>query len=191
MLFYRRSKLLRTYHAFNLPCKVCVASEQQRACAREEIHTTRWRDVNCKDTDSHSLRGNGFTMGTGTTILISIIRCRTQFKHSLSNGNRLLKLHRKLRHSNYLAPHTHTHTPDSNSMDRLNMRLALVWRSTGFFYFLLLAGMEPSPLLMRTLTGLLYQNWMIDSDHYVAISGMYDWQGNLSIRRKRVSVPRP
>jgi hypothetical protein len=43
-------------------------------------------------------------------------------------------------------------------------------------FFLLLfmygAGVEPRPLLLRPLIGLLYQPWMIDGDGFGAISGM-------------------
>jgi hypothetical protein len=38
-----------------------------------------------------------------------------------------------------------------------------------FFFF---AGVEPSPLLLRPFTGLLYQPWMTDGDDCGAISGM-------------------
>jgi hypothetical protein len=40
-----------------------------------------------------------------------------------------------------------------------------------------MAGEEPSPLLLWTLTGLLYQPWMIHHDDCGEISEMNDWQG--------------
>jgi hypothetical protein len=39
------------------------------------------------------------------------------------------------------------------------------------------AGVEPSPLLLRPFTSLLYQPRMIDGDDCGAISGMNEWQG--------------
>jgi hypothetical protein len=36
---------------------------------------------------------------------------------------------------------------------------------------------EPSPLLLQPLIGLLYGLWMIDGDDFEEISGMNDWQG--------------
>jgi hypothetical protein len=41
----------------------------------------------------------------------------------------------------------------------------------------LLTRVEPSPLLLQPLIGLLYQPRMIDGDDCVAISGMNEWQG--------------
>jgi hypothetical protein len=37
-------------------------------------------------------------------------------------------------------------------------------------------GMEPSPLLLKPLIGLLYHPWMIGADDCGAISGMNEWQ---------------
>jgi hypothetical protein len=44
------------------------------------------------------------------------------------------------------------------------------------FYFLFTyeAGVEPSPLVLRQLIGLLYQPWMIDGDDCGAVGGMND-----------------
>jgi hypothetical protein len=36
---------------------------------------------------------------------------------------------------------------------------------------------EPSLLLLRPFSGLLYQPWMVDGDDYGAISGMNEWEG--------------
>jgi hypothetical protein len=38
-------------------------------------------------------------------------------------------------------------------------------------------GVEPSPLLLRLFTGLLYQPWMIDVDDCGTISETNEWQG--------------
>jgi hypothetical protein len=40
-----------------------------------------------------------------------------------------------------------------------------------------LAEVEPSPLLLRPLIGLLYQPWMINGADCGAIGEMNDWQG--------------
>jgi hypothetical protein len=39
------------------------------------------------------------------------------------------------------------------------------------------AGVEPSPLLLQPLIGLLRQPWMMDGDDCGAVSGMNEWQG--------------
>jgi hypothetical protein len=41
-------------------------------------------------------------------------------------------------------------------------------------------GVEPSPLVLRPIIGLLYRPWMIDDDDddCGAVCGMNDWQGN-------------
>jgi hypothetical protein len=41
------------------------------------------------------------------------------------------------------------------------------------------AGVEPSPLLLRSLMGLLYQPWMIDGHVCRDISGINEWKGKL------------
>jgi hypothetical protein len=46
------------------------------------------------------------------------------------------------------------------------------------------AGVEPSPLLLRSFIGLLYQPWVIDGDDYGAISGMNEWQGKPNFPEK-------
>jgi hypothetical protein len=54
----------------------------------------------------------------------------------------------------------------------------------GFILLLLLfiyvAGVEPSPLLLRPCIGLLYQPWVTDGDVCGAISGMSEWQEKLN-----------
>jgi hypothetical protein len=44
-----------------------------------------------------------------------------------------------------------------------------------FFKFISGVGVKWSPLLRRPFIGLLYNPWMIDSDDYGAISGVYEW----------------
>jgi hypothetical protein len=44
------------------------------------------------------------------------------------------------------------------------------------FLFIYRAGVKPSPLLLRPLTGLLYQPCMIMNDDCGAVSGINDWQ---------------
>jgi hypothetical protein len=45
---------------------------------------------------------------------------------------------------------------------------------------------EPSPLLLRPLIGLLYQSLMVDDDgdDCGAVRGMNDWQGKLKCSEK-------
>jgi hypothetical protein len=38
--------------------------------------------------------------------------------------------------------------------------------------------MEPSPLVLRPLTGQFYQPWMTDDEECGAVGGMNDLQGN-------------
>jgi hypothetical protein len=52
------------------------------------------------------------------------------------------------------------------------------------YIFIYWVGVEPRPLLLGPLTGLLYQSWMIDGDHVEAISGMNDLQGKLKYSEK-------
>jgi hypothetical protein len=47
---------------------------------------------------------------------------------------------------------------------------------------------EPSPLLLGTFIGLLYQDWMIVAQDCGAVNGM-SGKGNRSVRRKPVPVP--
>jgi hypothetical protein len=44
------------------------------------------------------------------------------------------------------------------------------------FLFIYGAGVEPSPLILLPLIGLLYQPWMIDGGHCGAVR-MNEWQG--------------
>jgi hypothetical protein len=39
------------------------------------------------------------------------------------------------------------------------------------------AGIEPSPLLLTSLTGLLYLPWMLDGDDYGTVGGVSGYQG--------------
>jgi hypothetical protein len=55
--------------------------------------------------------------------------------------------------------------------------------------FIYWAGVEPSPLLLRSLIGLLYQPWMMDGDDYEAIGGMHDWQAKPKYSDKPAPVP--
>jgi hypothetical protein len=52
-----------------------------------------------------------------------------------------------------------------------------------------LAGVEPSPLLLRPFIGLLYHLWMTDNYDCGAVGGMNTLQGNVSTRRKHTPVP--
>jgi hypothetical protein len=45
-----------------------------------------------------------------------------------------------------------------------------------FCIYLCGAVMDPSPLLLRSFIGLLYQPWMIDGDDCGAVGGMNEWQ---------------
>jgi hypothetical protein len=51
------------------------------------------------------------------------------------------------------------------------------------------AGVEPSPLLLWLFIGLLHQPWMIDGGECGAVSGVTEWQGNPSTRRKPAPQP--
>jgi hypothetical protein len=59
-----------------------------------------------------------------------------------------------------------------------------------FYYFIILllficgAGEEPSPRLLRPLTGLLYRPWIIYGDDSVAIRGMNERQGKPTYSEK-------
>jgi hypothetical protein len=46
-----------------------------------------------------------------------------------------------------------------------------------YVHFIYRVAVAPSPLLMRTFIGPLYQPWMIDGDDCGAVGGMNDWQG--------------
>jgi hypothetical protein len=46
-----------------------------------------------------------------------------------------------------------------------------------FILFISCAAVEPSPLLLMPLSGLLYQPWMTNGNDCGAISGMNEWQG--------------
>jgi hypothetical protein len=48
-------------------------------------------------------------------------------------------------------------------------------------------GVEPSPLLLRPLIGLLYQPWMMDGEDCGAMGGMIG-RGSRRARRKTASV---
>jgi hypothetical protein len=52
------------------------------------------------------------------------------------------------------------------------------------FLFIYGAGVEPSPLLLGTSVGLVYQPWTIDGDDCGAISGMNEWQGKPNCLQK-------
>jgi hypothetical protein len=59
-------------------------------------------------------------------------------------------------------------------------------------FFLLLvygAGVEPSPLLLWSFIGLLYQPLMIDGDDFGVNSGKNECQGNPKCSEKTVPVP--
>jgi hypothetical protein len=57
-----------------------------------------------------------------------------------------------------------------------------------YYYFLFIYGarVEPSPILLQSFIGLLYQPWMIDGDDCGAIGGMIKWQ---VLKRKPAPVP--
>jgi hypothetical protein len=68
------------------------------------------------------------------------------------------------------------------------------WRHSLFSDFAVIvfnhvgAGVEPSPLLLRPVIGLLYQPWMTGRSDFGAISGMNECgRGNRSSRRKPAS----
>jgi hypothetical protein len=44
-----------------------------------------------------------------------------------------------------------------------------------FFFLIYDAGVEPSPLLPLSFTGLVHQPWMIDGDDCGTVSGMNEW----------------
>jgi hypothetical protein len=50
--------------------------------------------------------------------------------------------------------------------------------------FICVAGVEPSPLLLWSFIGLLYQPWMVDCDDCGAISGRNEWQRKLKNSEK-------
>jgi hypothetical protein len=60
---------------------------------------------------------------------------------------------------------------------------------TWLYLFIYGAGVEPSPLLLRPLAGLLCQPWMTDGDVCGAISGMYEWQGKPKYSEVTATVP--
>jgi hypothetical protein len=72
---------------------------------------------------------------------------------------------------------------EHNARRRRGKRKNKVYAYTYYFVFTYFARVEPSPLLVRPLTCLLYQHWMIDDDDddddddYGATGGRNDWQG--------------
>jgi hypothetical protein len=45
-----------------------------------------------------------------------------------------------------------------------------------YYLSIYVAGVEPSPLILRPFIGLFYQPWVMDGDDCAAISGMNEWQ---------------
>jgi hypothetical protein len=52
-------------------------------------------------------------------------------------------------------------------------------RPKRLFSFVYGAGVQPSPLLLRSFIGLLYLHWMIDGDDCGAVNGMKEWKEKL------------
>jgi hypothetical protein len=68
----------------------------------------------------------------------------------------------------------------------LQLQVASVINCVSIF-FLFWGGVEPSPLLLRPLFGLLYQPRMVDDDECGTIGEMHG-RGNRSTRRKPAAV---
>jgi hypothetical protein len=62
----------------------------------------------------------------------------------------------------------------------------LSWRRSFIFYFIYGAGVEPSPLLLRPVIGLLYQPWMIYGDDCGVTSGINGGQGKPKYSEKNL-----
>jgi hypothetical protein len=55
------------------------------------------------------------------------------------------------------------------------------------FLFIYGAGAEPSPTLLWSFSGLLYQTWMVADDYYSwAIGGMNDWHRKMKYSEKNL-----
>jgi hypothetical protein len=52
------------------------------------------------------------------------------------------------------------------------------------FLFIYWTGVEPSPLLLRSLVGLLYQSWITDGEDCEGIGGTNDCQGKSKYSEK-------
>jgi hypothetical protein len=58
--------------------------------------------------------------------------------------------------------------------------------SSYFYLFIYEAEVEPSPQLLQSFIGLLYQPWMIDGDDCGAIGGINECQGKLKYLEDRI-----
>jgi hypothetical protein len=69
--------------------------------------------------------------------------------------------------------------------DQTHLRTA----APSIFWFPIWSGVEPSPLLLWPLIGLLHLPSMTDGDDCGGISGVNEWQGNRSTTKKPSPVP--